>query len=136
MFIVYGADANGNGGTVRSFGMRDGGKLGEVYLTTSGFSEGTLQKDMDFWSAKSPGLEFTRIDASDCDVKKAADNLLTPWRYTFPPINGLPLPTSGHVTMNSNTSAQAVANQAAGVPVQAPHAFHPGAENARLLRFR
>ena len=95
-----------------------------------------MQKDMDFWSTKSPGLEFTRIDASDCDVKKAADNLLTPWRYTFPPINGLPLPTSGHVTMNSNTSAQAVANQAAGVPVQAPRAFHPGAENARLLRFR
>jgi len=136
MFIVYGADADGKGGTVRSFGRQEGGKLGEVNLTTPGFSEGTLQKDIDFWSGKISGVEFTRIDVSDCDVKEAADNLLTPWRYTLPSIYGLPLPTSGHLTMNSNTAAQAVANQAAGVAVPAPPAYHPGAENAKLLQFR
>jgi hypothetical protein len=135
MFIVYGADSGGNGGTVRSFGMQDGGKLGEVDLTTSGFSAGTLQKDRDYWAGKKDGLEYVRIDAYDCEVEQAADNLLTPYRYTFPPIMGLPLPGSGHLTMNSNTAAQAVANQAAG-PVNAPPGLHPGAENAGLLRFR
>jgi hypothetical protein len=76
------------------------------------------------------------IPASDDEVKCAADNFTSQWRYTFPPIEGYPIPTSGHVTMNSNTAGQAIANYAAQQKVSSPSGWHPGAENAKLIWFR
>jgi RHS repeat-associated protein len=136
MFIVYGANNNGIGGTVRSFGKQDGGRLGEVNVSTGGFSRGTYQKDRDYWAIKQQGLTYTPIPASDAEVKCAADDFTSQWRYTFPPIKGYPLPTSGHLTMNSNTAAKAVANYAAQQQVTPPTGWHPGAENSMLIKFK
>ena len=135
MFIVYGADKNGIGGTVRSFGKQNNGGLGEVNLSTSGFSRGTYQKDLDFWRDKEEGLAYVPIPASDDEVRCAADNFRPEWRYTYPPIEWYPIPTSGHATMNSNTAAQAIANAAAQQKVNPPPGWHPGAENAMLIRY-
>ena len=75
------------------------------------------------------------IPAADEQVECAANNLKSNWLYTLPAVYGLPLPTSGHLTMNSNTAAQAVANYAAGQSVTPPKGWHPGAENFRLVNF-
>jgi uncharacterized protein RhaS with RHS repeats len=136
MFIVYGAGKDGSGGTVRSFGRQDGGRLGEVDISTGGFSRGTYQKDRDYWAKKQQGLIFVPISASDAEVQCAADNFTSQWRYTFPPVKGYPIPTSGHLAMNSNTAAQAVADYAYQQPVNPPIGWHPGAENAMLIRFK
>jgi hypothetical protein len=141
MFIVYGADSNGNGGTVRSFGKVSGGPLssglmGEVFRDTTGFSAGTLEKDIQYWKNKGPDVSFAMIQATDEQVECAANSLQSNLLYTLPETNNIPWPTSGHLTINSNTAAQAVANYAAGLNMTPPSGWHPGAENYQLIKFK
>lgn len=132
MFIVYGADANGAGGTVRSFGRRSSGLLGEVDTSTRGLSEGTYAKDLEYWKTKKGDVRFVRIPASDAAVECSADSFVSKWLYTLPKYKGWAIPTSSHLTMNSNTAAQAIADHVVGKHVEAPPGWHPRVENSGL----
>jgi hypothetical protein len=136
MFVVYGADADGNGGTIRSFGpLGNGpgvlpGNLGEMAVSSS-----TYQTDLDFWTNKPSELRYTRIPATDLEVECAANSFpYNKYLYTLPPVYSF-LPLSGHAVINSNTAAQAIANRAAQSPVTRPNGNHPGAENANFIEF-
>lgn len=110
-FVVSNSSGPGSG-EVHSFGMQNNGNLGPVDDTTKGFSEGTLQADKDAWNraGNDPSVHYSQIPASSKQVQQAAENLQNDQDYAASGLGGA----------NSNSAARAVADQAAGQPVELP----------------
>ena len=132
MFVVSNAAYLGDpAATVYSYGATDSGYLGRVGNNTQNdFSKTTHQSDIDAWlSLANPNstASATPIPASDSAVDVAANALMENLDYAA---------SAGLFGANSNSAAQAVANEAAGRPVAAPGPRKPhGAGSSGKIGF-
>ena len=134
-FVVTGAEYIGDpNATVISYGNNDGGYVGRVDESTTGFSKGTYAADRAAWeglkgaSPNNPNL--VRIPASPASVRTAAGALIENQDYSA---------ISGPFGANSNSAAQAIGNRAAGFPLDVPgwpSRISPGAWSWREIEFR
>ena len=118
MFVVTGASKVGDqsaGVSVKSWGMKDNGNMGRVDdKTTNKQSKGTNATDAKAWqSAGQPGSATvcTPIPASDQKVEQSTSAVMENKDYSA---------IAGPFGVNSNSAAQAVANDAAGQEVETP----------------
>ncbi len=138
MFVVSGASSVGDPAAtnnVKSWGMKDSakegrGKMGRVDdKTTNKQSKGTNAEDKKAWqSAGQPGstTECTPISATDQAVDESADAVMENQDYAATGIGGV----------NSNSAAQAVANDASGQEVLTPgDRWTPGSGSADKVDF-
>jgi RHS repeat-associated protein len=138
MFVTTGGAAPGDrNATVNSAGDRGDDITGKVDGNTKGFSEGTNKDDHAAWlSAGQPGstTECVPIPAPDAVVQSLADSVVEDLPYSALP--GLLGDYTLGASTNSNSVAQAVANQAAGQPIPSPGSLPvPGAANWTSVGF-
>jgi RHS repeat-associated protein len=136
MFVVSNARFLGDPqATVYSWGQKDNGNMGRVDNTTQNDqSKGTSQSDQAAWlSLGQPGSQAsaTPIPATDQQVDESANSVLEDQDYSAATsVLGI------NTGVNSNSAAQAVANDAAGKPVSPPGTRTPrGAEAAGRVQF-
>jgi len=138
-FIVTNADFVGDSGQntiVNSFGQTDAGTLGRVTnLTTNEFSGTTNAADIAYWrSLGSNSTSVTQLNATDSRVQGFADNLIENLPYrAVPELFNL----FGGNSANSNSAAQAIANQSTGTVVDTPNGIRvsPGSGFSDLIQF-
>lgn len=134
MFVVTGASKVGDqsaGVSVKSWGMKDNGNMGRVDdKTTNKQSKGTSATDAKSWqSAGQPGSATicTPIPASDQKVEQSTSAAMANKDYSA---------IAGPFGVNSNSAAQAVANDAAGQGVDTPgDRLPPGSGSADDVDF-
>jgi len=133
MFVVTGAKSPGDPkADVKSWGKKDNGKMGRVDAkTTNPDSKGTNATDKADWQSvgqKGSNTTCTPIPATDATVDKSASSVMENKDYAKVPLT--------NSEANSNSAAQAVANDAAGEAVPAPGNRIPvGAGNADAVDF-
>ena len=151
MYIVSNANYIGDpNASVYSYGksnfskrhgrMNVTGLTGRVDFNTNGFSQTTHSGDIQHWrnlgnnSCNVNNPTASPIPASDAEVDRWANNLLPTHKYLYP------VPFIGRLdAVNSNSSAQAVANRSSGsnVPLPSgPQYGYPGASQWSRVRFR
>ena len=129
-YIAVNADYIGDpDATIYSYGKNAKSKVGRVDINTTGFSKGTHQTDIKHWNSLGPKSRYvSSIPASDAKVEATANSLIENQRYSA---------VSGPFGANSNSAAQAVANESAGKNVPTPDGkrVSPGAGSWDEIEF-